>query len=74
MPPKRKSPPGGKGLRSQLKGLEDDLNISTVGKMLTRRTKQKDGKFGTLLYSFHFGIIRKVFIFYQRKLVLFNVT
>ena len=46
MPPKRKSSPGGKGLRSQLKGLENDSNTSSVGKMLTRRTKQKDGMFG----------------------------
>ena len=77
MPPKRKSRPGGKGLRSQLKGLEKDLNVSTVGKMLTRRTKQKGGKFSTSFYSFPFFCGQKdfyilpaetVFQIYHRKI------
>ena len=40
MPPKRKSPPGGKALRSQLKVGDTDSNASSV-KMLTRGRKQK---------------------------------
>ena len=50
MPPKRKSPSGGKGLRSQLRVGDTDSNASSV-KMLTRGRKQNGGMFNESIIS-----------------------